>query len=446
MPSIHYLNPPTNPFWDFVAGLEDHPIFAAYARPPNYAPGNTANPQAGPAAQAEQPAAEKSEKARGKQASVEDPPEVDPSTLRDTNNTANNHERAPEGCHNMPFHGSGRWAHAFEDGPDGFRRGHGCRGRGGFEGRGGHAHRGGGPPPFMFGPHGPWGARRGPGFEGHGRPGPHHHNHRGQHPPHWGPNHSGFNLGEFLNNLGQRLGIDLSSAAEGLGLDCFTSPRNNDADFEPRADIFDTPESYIIHLSLPGAKKSDVGVDWDGENSVLRIAGVVHRPGATEELLSHLVIDGRKRETGVFEKTIRLGTRSEPASIDVAGISAKMTDGVLVVTVPKVEVEHKKREVPISGSGAPSPARNEKESLIDADEIEMHDAEPVLASETAKAKEAEYQAEVKANQDRDDRSETMDFEHAEELPEYEAEAEHEESDWEKDGSEDEGEYVKINVD
>src|SRR5206468_10355928 len=98
-------------------------------------------------------------------------------------------------------------------------------------------------------------------------------------------------------------------------------------------------------------------VDWDGENSVLRIAGVVYRPGADEELLKHLAVDGRKREVGVFEKSIKLGTKRDPAAVDVAGISAKMTDGVLVIKVPKVEVEYQRREVPISSSGSPSPAR-----------------------------------------------------------------------------------------
>jgi len=307
------------------------------------------------------------------------------------------------------------------------------------------------PPPFHGPPHGP-GPHRGP---------PHHH--RGPHPhsPHrhqrgrGGPD--GFNLGEFLNNLGQRLGVDLSGAADGLGLNRFSTPRaNQDNDFEPRADVFDTTNNYIIHLSLPGAKKEDVGVDWDGENSILRIAGVVHRPGVDEEMLSHLVVDGRKREVGVFEKAIRLGTRRDRASIDVAGISAKMADGVLVVKVPKVEVEHQKREVPITSS-ATSPARShekevEKGSLIDADE-DMYDAgsapAPAAApvSAAAEEKEAEHQQELKPNDEqRDNRSQTMDYEREEKLPEYEAEDANEESDWEKDGSEGEGEYVKINVD
>ena len=251
-----------------------------------------------------------------------------------------------------------------------------------------------------------------------------------------------------MNTLGDKLGIDLTGAAENLGLDKYTAPRNNtEADFEPRADIFDAPESYLIHLSLPGAKKEDVGVDYDGENSVLRVAGVVHRPGADEQLLSQLVVDGRKRETGVFEKAIRLGTKNDPASIDVAGISAKMTDGVLVIRVPKVEVEHKKRDVPISGSASPSPARNEKDLLFDADE-EMYDAP---ARQTPKQAEPKLDMEKAVNEHnkekevetREDRSETAGRDDP--LPRYEESA-NDESDWEKAGSEDEGEYVKINVD
>lgn len=234
------------------------------------------------------------------------------------------------------------------------------------------------------------------------------------------------------------MGVDLNKGAEQLGLDNrFTGPRANaDSDFEPRGDIFDTATQYIVHLSLPGAKKSDVGVDWDGENSVLRIAGVVHRPNADEELLNHLVVDQRKREVGVFEKSIRLGTRRDPASIDVAGIEAKMSDGVLVVKVPKVEREHKTREVPIEGA-SPSPARNEKEkdSLLDADaaDEQMYDV-------------AEKEHIGDHAHDADARSETMDVEHHEEkAPVDDGEAHEHESDWEKD-SEDEGEYVKINVD
>ena len=456
MPSLHYMNPPPHPFWDFVAGIEDHPFFGAYGRPPRTAfRGNVDNNEQPRQTNPTQASAETSEKSRDKQSPVEDPPEMDPSTVQPGATQAGE-------TRGFPFRGRGRFANAFEDGED--RRGaHGCRGRGGHRG----AH---GPPPFMMGGGAPFWARGGP----HGSHGPHHgpgpHAHHG--PPRGCRRRSpgnqglpasdrGFDLGNFLNNLGEKLGIDLAGAAENMGVGNFKAPNNNtETDFEPRADIFDTPTNYTIHLSLPGAKKEDVGVDWDGENSVLRIAGVVHRPGVDEEMLAHLTVNGRKRENGVFEKAIRLGTKRDPASIDVANISAKMTDGVLIVVVPKLEVEHKKREVPISGSPTVAPASsNEKDLLFDADH-EMYDssshAEKDAQEETATVqqdtnnktmdldnfteKPHEKEAEAAA---RDDRSETAG--HEEHLPQYTVEEPHDDSDWEK-YSDEEGEYVKINVD
>lgn len=426
---IPYLNPPPHPFWDFVANIEDHPFFGAYGR------GSQANPQNTNDNNAQQGPSNQTHAGANRQSTAEDPPEADPSTVRPQ-------QGQPNESRDIPFRGRGRFGGAFADGRP---AGPGCRGRGG--------HRG-GPPPWggfgAFGPHmmPPWarGPHHGPhrGGPPHAHEGHHGHGRRGRHQP-GGP---GFDLGQFLNNLGERLGIDLAGAAENLGINQFTAARNNsEADFEPRADIFDTPEAYLIHLSLPGAKKDDIGVDWDGENSVLRVAGVVHRPGADEQLLSQLVVDGRKRETGVFEKAIRLGTKNEPANIDVAGITAKMTDGVLLVKATKVEVEHKKRDVPISSSANASPQRNEKNLLFDADE-EMYDAPNKQAHTGAADKKdmekamAEHTKENE-NEARDDRSVTVD--HEEHLPRYEESA-NDESDWEKAGSEDEGDYVKINVD
>lgn len=105
-------------------------------------------------------------------------------------------------------------------------------------------------------------------------------------------------------------------------------------DFTPEADIFDTPTSYIIHVSLPGAKKEDVGVNWDAEKSELSIAGVIYRPG-DEEMLKTLAMDERK--VGPFERKIRLGSRANPAHVDTEGITAKLEDGVLRVVVGKEE-------------------------------------------------------------------------------------------------------------
>jgi HSP20 family protein len=89
-----------------------------------------------------------------------------------------------------------------------------------------------------------------------------------------------------------------------------------------------------VHISLPGAKKEDVGVNWDAEKSELSVAGVIYRPG-DEEFLKTLALDERK--VGPFERKIRLGTRASPAHIDADGITAKLEDGILRVEVPKLD-------------------------------------------------------------------------------------------------------------
>ncbi|KAJ4376575.1 hypothetical protein N0V86_006689 [Didymella sp. IMI 355093] len=123
-----------------------------------------------------------------------------------------------------------------------------------------------------------------------------------------------------------------------------TTKKDNE-DFTPEVDIFDTPSAYIIHISLPGAKKEDVGVNWDVEKSELSVAGVIYRPG-DEEFLKTLAMNERK--VGPFEKKIRLGTRANPAHVDAEGITAKLEDGVLRVEVRKEDegfVEIKKVDI-----------------------------------------------------------------------------------------------------
>jgi len=92
-----------------------------------------------------------------------------------------------------------------------------------------------------------------------------------------------------------------------------------------------------VHISLPGAKKDDVGIHWDAEKSELAVAGVVYRPG-DEELLQTLALDERK--VGAFDRKVRLGSRANPAQIDVDHISAKLEEGILRIEVPKIDKDY----------------------------------------------------------------------------------------------------------
>ena len=145
-------------------------------------------------------------------------------------------------------------------------------------------------------------------------------------------------LGEFIS---QFVPEEVMTGAKDFGS---KEAGNNSKDFTPPADIFDTEEAYVVHISLPGAKKEDVGVNFDAEKSELNVAGVIYRPG-DEAFLKTLALDERK--IGVFERKVKFGSKVNPAQVDSDAISAKMEDGILMVTVPKVEsfVEVKKVDI-----------------------------------------------------------------------------------------------------
>ena len=437
--NLYTLNAPQDTFWDFITSLND-------PAGPNQQQ-NQAGNQRGESSNAE--SSEK--KAADKQPTVEDENPGESSSREkgkgpDAPNDEPRGPQAPRGrCGN-------------NESPCGDGQNH-CRGRRGGRqgfggwGRGPFGHHG-PPPPFMMhhgppgsfpfggpeGPHGPARHCRGPPRDGP-YPHPHGHPHFGPRGGPCGPRRGGnFNVNDFLTNLGSRLGLDLSGAAEGLGsgLDRFMgSSLPEGVDFEPHADIFDTPTTYLVHLSLAGAKKSDLGVDWDGENSVLRVAGVVHRPGVDEATLKALAVDGRKNEVGVFEKKVHLGSKRQPARIDVAAISAKMTDGVLVITVPKVERETTKREVPIDSSASPSPTRDAaltQDTSAPLIDLAHREKEPVPTEMEVDrdVRSPTEQGDLDVHRDQDD--------HEEQLPEYK-----EDGQQDQDDSEEEADYVKIDV-
>ncbi|KAI1457394.1 HSP20-like chaperone [Annulohypoxylon moriforme] len=126
----------------------------------------------------------------------------------------------------------------------------------------------------------------------------------------------------------------MEQAREGLSGE--SDEQQQDNAFTPPVDVFNTEKAYILHVSLPGANKEDVGVNWDGEK--VNIAGVVYRPG-DEEFISCLASSERK--VGMFERSIKLPPpgSDQKEEIDSVGITAKMENGILIVTVPKTEKE-----------------------------------------------------------------------------------------------------------
>lgn len=307
MPSIRYYNQ-TAPFWDFIANLEsaglDHPFFGNQGGPaePRAEGPTRGNPQA------ENPEEESS-------SSNEKPKEEDASADQTHNpeNAHQSHGPAPPPYGHHPHHGHP---------PCGAPPHHGPPppfGPGGlpFHGRRGGPHPCGGPNKFRR-----WGGG-GCGHRGRG--------------DRSSPPFGGWGSGDFdMSKIGEFFAAHLGSSF-GAGEDKAGQPSAEQKDFSPPADIFDTEDAYIVHVSLSGAKKEDVGVNWDSDKSELSIAGVIHRPG-DEEFLKTLALD--ERTVGAFERKVRLGSRANPAQIDVDAIAARMEDGVLIVTIPKLDREY----------------------------------------------------------------------------------------------------------
>ncbi|RFU32467.1 hypothetical protein B7463_g3871, partial [Scytalidium lignicola] len=212
-------------------------------------------------------------------------------------------------------------------GPHNFRRGFGHRGRGFHHGprgwhRGGFGRFGGGPgaapPPIDL-------SALAAAFQDHP----------------WAQTMREYLANAGINLDGQSTGTTARNVPEAPGDD-----DNNGLDeevpqnFAPPVDMFTTSSSYVLHVSLPGAKKEDLGVNWDADSGELNIAGVIYRNG-DEEFLNSIIRSERK--IGMFERIIKLPppgiTSEEKEEIDGDHIVAKLEDGVLVVTVPKVERE-----------------------------------------------------------------------------------------------------------
>jgi HSP20 family protein len=105
--------------------------------------------------------------------------------------------------------------------------------------------------------------------------------------------------------------------------------------FVPAADIFETAAGYELHLALPGVAKDAVTIDF--QEGQLVVAGSRPAPATEGENVPQL----RRVETrfGEFRRAFRL-----PETVNVKGISAELTDGLLRVTLPfdteKVTKQH----------------------------------------------------------------------------------------------------------
>ncbi|KAL2636255.1 hypothetical protein R1flu_007734 [Riccia fluitans] len=105
-------------------------------------------------------------------------------------------------------------------------------------------------------------------------------------------------------------------------------PRDRSSVANTRVDWVETPEAHVFKADLPGLKKEEVKIHVE-DDQFLSISGERNKEQVDEKDSYRRV----ERSYGKFHRQFRL-----PENSKVQEIAAKMENGVLTVTVPKVEV------------------------------------------------------------------------------------------------------------
>jgi HSP20 family protein len=108
------------------------------------------------------------------------------------------------------------------------------------------------------------------------------------------------------------------------------------AAWTPAVDVFEDKEAVKIVAELPGVKPEDVKISL--ENQTLSVRG--EKRQVAEESTER--VHRYERSYGAFERTFAL-----PGTVDADRISASFADGLLTVTLPKVE-RARPRQIEIS--------------------------------------------------------------------------------------------------
>jgi HSP20 family protein len=100
----------------------------------------------------------------------------------------------------------------------------------------------------------------------------------------------------------------------------------------PALNLTEDQNNYYVRAELPGIQAEQLDIKVSGRN--LTISGERKIPTEDENVKYHR----REREAGKFSKVLAL-----PGQINAEQISAKLTHGVLRVTVPKAEAQKPKQ-------------------------------------------------------------------------------------------------------
>ncbi len=94
----------------------------------------------------------------------------------------------------------------------------------------------------------------------------------------------------------------------------------------PALDVAEDAQAFTVKADLPGLKKEDIRLSFD--NGILSVQGERQGEQVQQQKNYHRV----ERSYGKFVRSLNLG-----AEVNTEAIKADYKDGVLTVTVPKIE-------------------------------------------------------------------------------------------------------------
>jgi HSP20 family protein len=121
------------------------------------------------------------------------------------------------------------------------------------------------------------------------------------------------------------------------------------------ANLYESPEAYLVELPLPGVKAADVALTVQDDRLTLKARRRWELPPNARPLW-------RRFGTGEIEQTVTL-----PGDVTTGAVRAELRDGILRLELPKAE-RARPRAIPVHGAarGAPSavglPARGGAEA------------------------------------------------------------------------------------
>lgn len=99
----------------------------------------------------------------------------------------------------------------------------------------------------------------------------------------------------------------------------------------PPLNVWQRDDAVLVEAELPGVKSEDLEISVTGNELLLKGC----RPDIEEQNVAY---HRRERIAGDFQRVLRL-----PAAIDSQKVEASLTDGVLLLTLPKAEAARPKK-------------------------------------------------------------------------------------------------------